>query len=120
MKGGATFNAIFELHIEGSAEERLCPSCVTGTLRAKACIGASEGWPNNRINIEAWYQKRTASKCKGKVTVSTLIVIIIIMIALHNVIPYSSYRRTYPVALNGAPKRVGTSSPGHGTCQVNR
>ena len=75
VKGGATFNAIFEFHIEGSAEERLCPSCVTGPLRAKVCIGVSEGWPNNRINVESWYQTRTASKCKGKVTVSTLIVI---------------------------------------------
>ena len=75
MKGGATFNAIFEFHIEGSAEERLCPSCVTGPLRAKVCIGVSEGWPNNHINVESWYQTRTASKCKGKVTVSTLIVI---------------------------------------------
>ena len=65
-----TINAILDYNIEGSAEERLCPSCVSGTLRAKACIGASEGWPNNRINIEAWYQKRTASKCKGKYTVS--------------------------------------------------
>ena len=70
VKGGVTFNAIFDYNIEGSAEERLCPSCVTGPLRAKACIGVSEGWPNNRINVEAWYQKRSISKCKGKFTVS--------------------------------------------------
>ena len=53
-----------EYRIVGSAEGRLCASCVAG---ARACIGVSDGWPNNRINLEAWYQIRRIKMCRARI-----------------------------------------------------
>ena len=54
-----------EYQLVGSGEGRLCPNCITGSVRARTCIGVSDGWPNNRINLEAWYQIRSVRWCRA-------------------------------------------------------
>ena len=66
-RGGVSVDVIFEYRIEGSGEGRLCLSCITGSPRAQACVGAYEGWPNNRINLYAWYQIRRIKMCRGRI-----------------------------------------------------
>ena len=58
-RGGVSVNVNLEYQIEGSGEGRLCP---IGTPRAQACIAVSDGWRNNRINLEAWYISDTQHK----------------------------------------------------------
>ena len=57
-RGGVSISVILEYQIEGSGEGRLCPNYIAGPIRARACIGVSDGWPNNRVKLEAWYQIR--------------------------------------------------------------
>ena len=63
-RGGVSVNVNLEYQIEGSEEGRLCP---TGTPRARACIAVSDGWRNNHINLEAWYQIRSIRMCSRRV-----------------------------------------------------
>ena len=70
VRGGVSVNVNLEYQIEGSEEGRLCP---TGTPRAQACIGVSDGWRNNRINLEAWYQIRSIRWCSRRVWGRTFI-----------------------------------------------
>ena len=62
-----------EYKVVGTGEGRLCASCVAGPPRAQACIGVSDGWPNNRVNLEAWYQLRRVKICRKKVWSVTIV-----------------------------------------------
>ena len=57
-RGGVSISVILEYQIVGSGEGRLCPNYIAGPIRAQTCIGVSDGWPNNRVRLEAWYQIR--------------------------------------------------------------
>ena len=67
MRGGVSVNVSFDYRIEGSGEGRLCFSCVADSPQTQACVNASEGWPNNRINFYTWYQLRTITLSWGRV-----------------------------------------------------
>ena len=72
-RGGVSISVTLEYQIVGSGEGRLCPNCITGPIRARACIGVSDGWPNNRVRLEAWYQIRSIRMCSRKVWSLTIV-----------------------------------------------
>lgn len=67
MRGGVSVNVSFNYQIEGRGEGRLCFNCVAGSPRAQTCVNASEGWPNNQINLYTWYQIRTLTLSWGRI-----------------------------------------------------
>ena len=54
-----TVDVIFEHDIKCSGELSLHSTCVSRPPTAQACVGVDAGWPDNRINLYAWYQRRT-------------------------------------------------------------
>ena len=72
-RGGVSISVILEYQIVGSGEARMCPNCITGPIRAQACIGVSGEWPNNRVRLEAWYQIRSIRMCSRKVWSLTIV-----------------------------------------------
>ena len=54
-------DVIFEYVIKCSGKLSLHFSCVAGSPTTQACVSADSGWPDNRINLYAWYQRRTFS-----------------------------------------------------------
>ena len=60
-KGGVEVDVIFEYVIKCSGKLSLHFSCVAGSPTTQACVSADSGWPDNRINLYAWYQRRTFS-----------------------------------------------------------
>ena len=72
-RGGVSVSVTLEYRIVGSGEGKLCASCVAGPPKAQTCIGVSDGWPNNRVNLEAWYQLRRVKICRKKVWSVTIV-----------------------------------------------
>ena len=85
-RGGVSTNVTLEYQYLGSGEGRLCPNCITGPIRARACIGVSDGWPNNRVSLEAWYQIRSTRMCSRKVWSLTIVSLLVYdRICLYNI-----------------------------------
>ena len=72
-RGGVSISVTLEYQVVGSGEARMCPNCITGPIRTQACIVISDGWPNNRVNLEAWYQIRSIRMCSRKVWSLTIV-----------------------------------------------
>ena len=60
---------IFEYAIKLRGEGRLCGGLSRSgiTVQPQYCVGVYHGWPNNRIELEAWYQLRSIKMCNGKI-----------------------------------------------------
>ena len=64
-RGGITLDMIFEYVISW----KICDDCSEGSsILKEACIDVSQGWPDNRIEIYAWYQVRQQETCEGQVS----------------------------------------------------
>ena len=118
-RGRVSVNIIFEYQILGSGEERLCPNCITGTPRARACIGVSDGWPNNHINLEAWYQtrgirmcsrrmwgRRIVSQCSLTFILSTLYAVNSMRTMIHHICNLLTYVQRYPCGISWGLRRT--------------
>ena len=55
----------FEYHIRLRGEGRLCGDCSSSdvTIQPQYCVGIYHGWPNNTVELEAWYQLRQIKWC---------------------------------------------------------
>ena len=61
---------ILEYKVEVVGEGRLCARCTseqTIDIYDQGCVDIYQGWPNNRIELEAWYQFRRVKMCRGRI-----------------------------------------------------
>ena len=70
VRGGVSVDVILEYKIEGVGKGRLCSTCTPGqpiNIYAQGCVDVYQGWPNNRIELYAWYQSRRTKQCTGSI-----------------------------------------------------
>lgn len=64
VRGGIAVEVILEYEMEGLGDGRMCITCAG--LQVHRCVTAKDGWPNNRIELYAWYQWRAIKMCRGR------------------------------------------------------
>ena len=67
VRGGVSVEVILEYEIEGVGKGRLCSTCTPGqsiNIYTQGCVDVDHGWPNNRVVLTAWYQRRRVKFCR--------------------------------------------------------